>query len=195
MWTRTVVFQYDKDLIEVWDEAKRLRCEWYNDYEKGVTKPPIRVSDIEVVELNFRGNKLNQIRLYLTTSQSQNTTVQSMMNTKSIQQWFWSGQTRIFTWCVHKKCSQRPIFVSFCDVTIVPAIFSGPRSGPGHENGLIKMNPIPYSHKWNRINLDNPPYKSVFITLPRPGHYRPLTRPWPPILKVYSGLVWQNQNS
>ena len=57
-------FQYDKDLIEVWDEAKRLRCEWYNDYEKGVTKPPIRVSDIEVVELNFRGNKLNQIRLY-----------------------------------------------------------------------------------------------------------------------------------
>ena len=47
--------QYDKDLIEVWDEAKRLRCEWYNDYEKGVTKPPIRVSDLEVVELNFRG--------------------------------------------------------------------------------------------------------------------------------------------
>ncbi len=49
--------QYDKDLIEVWDEAKRLRCEWYNDYEKGVTKPPIRVSDLEVVELNFRGEQ------------------------------------------------------------------------------------------------------------------------------------------
>ena len=30
-------------------------CEWYNDYEKGITKPPIRVSDLEVVELNFRG--------------------------------------------------------------------------------------------------------------------------------------------
>ena len=40
---------------QVWDEAKRLRCEWYNDYEKGVTKPPIVVSDLEVVELNFRG--------------------------------------------------------------------------------------------------------------------------------------------
>ena len=39
----------------MWDEAKRLRCEWYNDYEKGVTKPPIVVSDLEVVELNFRG--------------------------------------------------------------------------------------------------------------------------------------------
>ncbi len=32
-----------------------VRCEWYNDYEKGITKPPIRVSDLEVVELNFRG--------------------------------------------------------------------------------------------------------------------------------------------
>ena len=43
---------------QVWDEAKRLRCEWYNDYEKGITKPPIRVSDLEVVELNFRGRQL-----------------------------------------------------------------------------------------------------------------------------------------
>ena len=51
--------QYDQDLIEVWDEAKRLRCEWYNDYEKGVTKPPIRVSDLEVVELNFRGDNVD----------------------------------------------------------------------------------------------------------------------------------------
>lgn len=43
----------------MWDEAKRLRCEWYNDYEKGVTKPPIRVSDLEVVELNFRGDNVD----------------------------------------------------------------------------------------------------------------------------------------
>jgi hypothetical protein len=54
-YENNIVIQYDQDLIEVWDEAKRLRCEWYNDYEKGVTKPPIRVSDLEVVELNFRG--------------------------------------------------------------------------------------------------------------------------------------------
>ena len=57
-YENNIVIQYDKDLIEVWDEAKRLRCEWYNDYEKGITKPPIRVSDLEVVELNFRGRKL-----------------------------------------------------------------------------------------------------------------------------------------
>eukprot|EP00093_Oithona_nana_P005768 05768.XXX_46130_42144_1 [CDS] Oithona nana genome sequencing. len=58
-YENNIVIQYDKDLIEVWDEAKRLRCEWYNDYEKGVTKPPIRVSDIEVVELNFRGDNVD----------------------------------------------------------------------------------------------------------------------------------------
>ena len=50
-YENNIVIQYDKDLIEVWDEAKRLRCEWYNDYEKGITKPPIRVSDLEVVDL------------------------------------------------------------------------------------------------------------------------------------------------
>lgn len=58
-YENNIVIQYDKDLIEVWDEAKRLRCEWYNDYEKGITKAPIRVSDLEIVELNFRGNILN----------------------------------------------------------------------------------------------------------------------------------------
>lgn len=58
-YENNIVIQYDKDLIEVWDEAKRLRCEWYNDYEKGVTKPPIVVSDLEVVELNFRGDNVD----------------------------------------------------------------------------------------------------------------------------------------
>eukprot|EP00096_Caligus_rogercresseyi_P009471 TRINITY_DN3228_c0_g1_i1.p1 TRINITY_DN3228_c0_g1~~TRINITY_DN3228_c0_g1_i1.p1 ORF type:complete len:702 (-),score=181.59 TRINITY_DN3228_c0_g1_i1:772-2877(-) len=58
-YENNIVIQYDKDLIEVWDEAKRLRCEWYNDYEKGVTKAPIQVSDLEVVELNFRGDNVD----------------------------------------------------------------------------------------------------------------------------------------
>ena len=40
---------------QVWDEAKRLRCEWYNDYEKTATKPPVVIADLEVIELNFRG--------------------------------------------------------------------------------------------------------------------------------------------
>lgn len=41
--------------LQVWDEAKRLRCEWYNDYEKTASKPPMKIADLEVVELNFRG--------------------------------------------------------------------------------------------------------------------------------------------
>ena len=41
--------------LQVWDEAKRLRCEWYNDYEKTATKPPVVIADLEVIELNFRG--------------------------------------------------------------------------------------------------------------------------------------------
>ena len=74
-YENNIVIQYDKDLIEVWDEAKRLRCEWYNDYEKGVTKPPIRVSDIEVVELNFRGMSL----IYLLTFQVYNILIVSFL--------------------------------------------------------------------------------------------------------------------
>ena len=69
-YENNIVIQYDKDLIEVWDEAKRLRCEWYNDYEKGITKPPIRVSDLEVVELNFRGIKVIHEYLYHYSEQS-----------------------------------------------------------------------------------------------------------------------------
>lgn len=41
----------------MWDEAKRLRCEWYNDYEKTASKPPMKIADLEVVELNFRGEE------------------------------------------------------------------------------------------------------------------------------------------
>ena len=40
---------------KVWDEAKRLRCEWYNDYEKTASKPPMVIADLDVVALNFRG--------------------------------------------------------------------------------------------------------------------------------------------
>ncbi|KAB7493593.1 Cuticlin-1, partial [Armadillidium nasatum] len=58
-YENTVIIQYDADLIEVWDEAKRLRCEWYNDYEKTASKPPMVIADLEVVELNFRGDNVD----------------------------------------------------------------------------------------------------------------------------------------
>jgi hypothetical protein len=42
-------------LLEVWDEAKRLRCEWFNDYEKTASKPPMVIADLDVIQLDFRG--------------------------------------------------------------------------------------------------------------------------------------------
>jgi hypothetical protein len=54
-----VVVQYDKDLLEVWDEAKRLRCEWFNDYEKTASKPPMVIADLDVIQLDFRGELAN----------------------------------------------------------------------------------------------------------------------------------------
>jgi len=60
-YENTVVVQYDKDLLEVWDEAKRLRCEWFNDYEKTASKPPMVIADLDVIQLDFRG--VNALRL------------------------------------------------------------------------------------------------------------------------------------
>ncbi|CAH0762865.1 unnamed protein product [Bemisia tabaci] len=58
-YENTVVIQYDKDLLEVWDEAKRLRCEWYNDYEKTASKPPMVIADLDVIQLDFRGDNVD----------------------------------------------------------------------------------------------------------------------------------------
>lgn len=56
-YENTVVIQYGSDIIEAYDEAKRLRCEWFEAYEKPATfKPAIPVADLEVVEMNFQGD-------------------------------------------------------------------------------------------------------------------------------------------
>ncbi|XP_022903808.1 uncharacterized protein [Onthophagus taurus] len=58
-YENTVVVQYDKDLLEVWDEAKRLRCEWFNDYEKTASKPPMVIADLDVIQLDFKGDNVD----------------------------------------------------------------------------------------------------------------------------------------
>lgn len=62
-YENTVVVQYDKDLLEVWDEAKRLRCEWFNDYEKTASKPPMVIADLDVIQLDFRGASILRLRI------------------------------------------------------------------------------------------------------------------------------------
>lgn len=39
-YENTIVIQYGPDIIEAWDEAKRLRCEWFEAYEKPATFRP-----------------------------------------------------------------------------------------------------------------------------------------------------------
>ena len=40
----TIIVQYDPLLQEVWDQARKLRCTWYDFYEKAVTFRPYQVS-------------------------------------------------------------------------------------------------------------------------------------------------------
>ena len=59
-YENTIVIQYGVDIIEAWDEAKRLRCEWFEAYEKPATfRPAIPVADLDVIEMNFQGDDID----------------------------------------------------------------------------------------------------------------------------------------
>jgi hypothetical protein len=59
-YENTIVVQYGTDIIEAWDEAKRLRCEWFEAYEKPATfRPAIPVADLDVIEMNFQGDDID----------------------------------------------------------------------------------------------------------------------------------------
>ena len=54
----TLIIQYDPLVQEVWDQARRLRCTWYDYYEKAVTFRPFQVDNINAVTANFLGDNL-----------------------------------------------------------------------------------------------------------------------------------------
>ena len=54
----TVIIQYDPLVQEVWDQARKLRCTWYDYYEKSVTFRPFQVDMINAVTANFLGDNL-----------------------------------------------------------------------------------------------------------------------------------------
>lgn len=58
-YENTIIIQYDDDVIEAWDEAKKIRCEWHDGYEKSAFKMPITISDLDVVEMNFQGDDVD----------------------------------------------------------------------------------------------------------------------------------------
>lgn len=54
----TVVIQYDPQVQEVWDQARRLRCTWHDQYEKAVTFRPFPVDMLNVVRADFAGDNV-----------------------------------------------------------------------------------------------------------------------------------------
>jgi len=54
----TVIVQYDPLLQEVWDQARKIRCTWYDFYEKAVTFKPYQVDMLDPVTANFLGDNL-----------------------------------------------------------------------------------------------------------------------------------------
>ena len=54
----TIIIQYDPLVQEVWDQARKLRCTWYDFYEKSVTFRPFQVDMLYAVTANFLGDNL-----------------------------------------------------------------------------------------------------------------------------------------
>ena len=52
------VLQYDPLVQEVFDQARKLRCTWYDYYEKSVTFRPFQVNMLNAVTANFLGDNL-----------------------------------------------------------------------------------------------------------------------------------------
>lgn len=51
-------FQYDPQVQEVWDQARKLRCTWHDQYEKSVTFRPFPVDMLDVIRTDFAGDNV-----------------------------------------------------------------------------------------------------------------------------------------
>ncbi|XP_030756923.1 uncharacterized protein LOC115882816 [Sitophilus oryzae] len=53
-----IVIQYDRQVQEVWDQARKLRCTWHDQYEKSVTFRPFPVDMLDVIRTDFAGDNV-----------------------------------------------------------------------------------------------------------------------------------------
>uniref|UniRef100_A0A182PM72 ZP domain-containing protein n=1 Tax=Anopheles epiroticus TaxID=199890 RepID=A0A182PM72_9DIPT len=53
-----IVLQYDPQVQEVWDQARKLRCTWHDQYEKSVTFRPFPVDMLDVIRADFAGDNV-----------------------------------------------------------------------------------------------------------------------------------------
>uniref|UniRef100_T1KMS9 ZP domain-containing protein n=1 Tax=Tetranychus urticae TaxID=32264 RepID=T1KMS9_TETUR len=54
----TIIIQHDPQVQEVWDQARRLRCTWYDFYEKTVSFKSLNVEMMDAVTTNFLGDNI-----------------------------------------------------------------------------------------------------------------------------------------
>ncbi|XP_053207324.1 cuticlin-4-like [Panonychus citri] len=54
----TIIIQHDPQVQEVWDQARRLRCTWYDYYEKTVSFKSLGVEMMDAVTTNFLGDNI-----------------------------------------------------------------------------------------------------------------------------------------
>lgn len=54
----TVIVQYDPQVQEIWDQARKLRCTWYDFYEKNVQFRQFGVDMQDAVTTNFLGDNI-----------------------------------------------------------------------------------------------------------------------------------------
>lgn len=53
-----IIIQYDPQVQEIWDQARKLRCTWYDFYEKAVSFRPFNVDMVDAVTANFLGDNI-----------------------------------------------------------------------------------------------------------------------------------------
>lgn len=53
-----IIIQYDPQVQEIYDQARKLRCTWYDYYEKSVTFRPYNVDMHDAVTANFLGDNI-----------------------------------------------------------------------------------------------------------------------------------------
>ncbi|KAF7490439.1 hypothetical protein SSS_04424 [Sarcoptes scabiei] len=54
----TIIIQYDPQVQEVWDQVRKIRCTWHDQYEKSVSFRPFPVDMLDVVRADFAGDNV-----------------------------------------------------------------------------------------------------------------------------------------
>ena len=54
----TIVIQHNPQVQEIWDEARKIRCTWFDFYEKPIAFKPVEVDLMDAIQVNFLGDSI-----------------------------------------------------------------------------------------------------------------------------------------